>query len=196
MFDTILRFIREAKSNTHPRAKMSAASATTYIQPFSALIPPAKQLCDEQQVYIDTCRRTLPTSCEHDPQGYATSLQDGLFENDLDAKVDDAEPGSISDLHSTPATLASPHAILQGQGPYDSDSEEVDGIDIPEDEEDSPHGHSRLPHITYKTKQHLAPMNSFTDPDYFTAAFPTLFPFGIGGHLGDANGDRTEEMSL
>jgi hypothetical protein len=39
-------------------------------------------------------------------------------------------------------------------------------------------------------------MNAFTDPDYFTAAFPTLFPFGIGGHLSDANGDRSEEVSL
>jgi hypothetical protein len=39
-------------------------------------------------------------------------------------------------------------------------------------------------------------MSAFTDPDYFTAAFPTLFPFGIGGHLGDANGVRPEEVSL
>jgi hypothetical protein len=39
-------------------------------------------------------------------------------------------------------------------------------------------------------------MSAFTDPDYFTAAFPTLFPFGIGGHLGDASGDRPEEVSL
>jgi hypothetical protein len=49
--------------------------------------------------------------------GYATSLQDGLFENELDAEVEDAEPGNIlsrfffsdlhgRDLHSTPATLA------------------------------------------------------------------------------------------
>jgi hypothetical protein len=51
-------------------------------------------------------------------EGYATSLQGGLFENDLDAEVDDAEPGSIlsrsffsdfhgQDLQSTPTTLAS-----------------------------------------------------------------------------------------
>jgi hypothetical protein len=39
-------------------------------------------------------------------------------------------------------------------------------------------------------------INSFTEPDYFTAAFPTLFPFGIGGHLGDANGNRPETISL
>jgi hypothetical protein len=39
-------------------------------------------------------------------------------------------------------------------------------------------------------------MNSYTEPDYFTAAFPTLFPFGIGGHLGDINGNRPETVSL
>ncbi|KFZ14828.1 hypothetical protein V501_03042 [Pseudogymnoascus sp. VKM F-4519 (FW-2642)] len=58
------------------------------------------------------------TPVEDEREGYVTSLQDGLFENELDAEVEDAEPGSIlsrsffSDLHgqdlnSTPATLAS-----------------------------------------------------------------------------------------
>ncbi|KAH6668401.1 hypothetical protein B0J14DRAFT_444146, partial [Halenospora varia] len=72
-------------------------------------------------------------------EGYATSLQGGLFENDLDAEVDDAEPGSSS-VH--------PH---------------------------------RPPHVSYQTARELPLINSYTDPDYFTAAFPTLFPFGIGG---------------
>ena len=60
---------------------------------------------------------------EDEREGYATSLQDGLFENKLDAKVEDAEPSSIlsrsffsdlhsQDLYSTPATLASLQAIL------------------------------------------------------------------------------------
>jgi hypothetical protein len=39
-------------------------------------------------------------------------------------------------------------------------------------------------------------MSAFTDLDYFIATFPTLFPFGIGGHLGDANGNCLEEVSL
>ena len=142
-------------------------------------------------------------------EGYATSLQEGLFENELDAEVEDVEPGSIlsrsffsdlhgQDLHSTPATLASLQAILQEQE-QDSDGlaqdEEriTDGVD---DDEGVSNNTSRLPHVSYKTVQELPPMNAFTDPDYFTAAFPTLFPFGIGGHLGDVNGDRPEEVSL
>lgn len=57
-------------------------------------------------------------------EGYATSLQGGLFENDLDAEVEDAEPGSIlsrsffsdfhgQDMQSTSTTLASLQAILE-----------------------------------------------------------------------------------
>jgi hypothetical protein len=147
------------------------------------------------------------TPVEDDREGYATSLQDGLFENELDAEVEDAEPGSIlsrsffsdlhgRDLHSTPATLASLQAILQEQDPDRSALREDDAVDVQGDEEGVPNDNSRLPHISYKTTQHLPPMSAFTDPDYFTAAFPTLFPFGIGGHLGDANGDRPEEVSL
>ena len=62
--------------------------------------------------------------------------------------------------------------------------------------EGAPNDNPRLPHISYKTARHLPLMSAFTDPDYFTAAFPTLFPFGIGGYLGDANRDRPEEVSL
>ena len=54
----------------------------------------------------------------------------------------------------------------------------------------------RLPHISYQTAHELPLINSYTDPDYFTGAFPTLFPFGIGGHLGDSDGNRPETISL
>ena len=143
---------------------------------------------------------------EGEREGYTTSLQDGFFENELDAGVEDAQPGSIlsrsfsdlygQDLHSTPATLASLQAILQEQDSDRSGPREDDAVDVQDEEEGAANDSSRLPHISYKTTQHLPAMSAFTDPDYFTAAFPTLFPFGIGGHLGDANGDRPEEVSL
>jgi hypothetical protein len=64
-------------------------------------------------------------------EGYATSLQDGLFENELDAEVEDPEPGTIvsrsffSDFHgqdpqATPALLASLQAVLESK---DSEAE-------------------------------------------------------------------------
>lgn len=138
-------------------------------------------------------------------EGYATSLQGGLFENDLDAEVEDAEPGSIlsrsffSDLHGqeahpTPATLATLQAILQ-ETSNRSLSADNDPIDD-KDSDQTPDDDGRPPHISYKTSQDLPLINSFTEPDYFTAAFPTLFPFGIGGHLGDVNGNRPETISL
>ena len=144
---------------------------------------------------------------EDEREGYAISLQDGLFENELDAEVEYAEPSSIlswsffsdlhgQDLYSTLATLASLQAILQERDSNDSGPREDHTIDGQEDEGDSPNRRTRLPHISYNATQHLPLINAFTDPDYFTAAFPTLFPFGMGGHLGDANGDRPEEVSL
>jgi hypothetical protein len=144
---------------------------------------------------------------EDEREGYATSLRDGLFENELDAEVEDVEPGTIlsrsffsdlhgQELHSTPATLASLQAILQEQHPDGSAPNEEHTTNDQDDEAGTSNDSSLLPHISYKTSQGLPLINAFTDADYFTAAFPTLFPFGIGGHLGDANGDRPEEVSL
>jgi hypothetical protein len=39
-------------------------------------------------------------------------------------------------------------------------------------------------------------MNAFTNLDYFTAAFPTLFPFSISSYLGNVNRDCLEEIFL
>jgi hypothetical protein len=145
-------------------------------------------------------RGSTDAPIEDERDGYAASLRGGLFENELDAEVEDVEPGTIlsrsffsdlhgQDLHSTPSTLASLQAILQEQDPEEHTIN-------PESEAGTTNNPSRLPHISYKTSQELPLINYFTDPDYFTAAFPTLFPFGIGGHMGDANGNRPEEVSL
>jgi hypothetical protein len=65
-----------------------------------------------------------------DREGYATSLQSGLFENELDAEVEDPEAGTIvsrsffSDFHgqdpqATPAMLASLQAALESRDSQD-----------------------------------------------------------------------------
>jgi hypothetical protein len=41
----------------------------------------------------------------------------------------------------------------------------------------------QFPAISYTTHARVALMSCWADPHYFTAAFPTLFPKGIGGHL-------------
>ncbi|RDL37295.1 uncharacterized protein BP5553_04728 [Venustampulla echinocandica] len=119
---------------------------------------------------------------EDERESYVILLQDGLFENELDTEVEDAEPGNVlsgsffSDLqgqylNSTLATLASLQAILQEQSSGYSQPKEDGAIDAQDDAEGAPNDSSRLP--------------AFTDSNYFTAAFFTLFPFNIGGHLGD-----------
>ncbi|KAH9203157.1 hypothetical protein DL95DRAFT_321955, partial [Leptodontidium sp. 2 PMI_412] len=134
-------------------------------------------------------------------EGYAASLQDGLFENELDAGVEDPEAGTIisrsffSDFHgqdpqSTTALLASLQAVL--------DSKDVEAVHSTSDV--SPNVDPPLdpgnPHISYKSAPGLPLLDSFTDPAYFTGAFPTLFPYGVGGHLGDVQGNRPQKVSL
>src|SRR5271170_788163 len=52
--------------------------------------------------------------------------------------------------------------------------------------EDNPddlgHRQREVPVISYSIRGQAALMNSWEDPNYFTGAFPTLFPKGLGGH--------------
>jgi hypothetical protein len=51
--------------------------------------------------------------------------------------------------------------------------------------------HPAIPHVSYKANgEGLPAMDSFTEASYFTGAFPTLFPYGVGGRLGDTSGNR------
>lgn len=74
------------------------------------------------------------STVQDEREGYATSLQHGLFENELDAEVGGAEPGTIvtrsffSDFHgqdpqTTTALLASLQAVLE-----DRDSDDPHGV--------------------------------------------------------------------
>lgn len=49
------------------------------------------------------------------------------------------------------------------------------------------HGHDQqhIPRLSYTIQGHVTPADHWDDPTYFTAAFPTLFPLGIRGHLED-----------
>ena len=50
-------------------------------------------------------------------------------------------------------------------------------------ETDSPSFASQRTAILYRHLGRLKPLNHWEDPTFFTAAFPTLFPSGFGGHL-------------
>lgn len=55
-----------------------------------------------------------------------------------------------------------------------------------------PHTQKDGPTISYAIRGEATLVNCWEDPHYFTAAFPTLFPSGIGGHLDQ----RTVPVSL
>jgi hypothetical protein len=99
---------------------------------------------------------------EDEREGYAVSLQGGLFENELDAEIEDAEPGGIvsrsffSDLHgqdlqSTPATLTSLQAILQDR---DLDDSALDEDRICDERGGEKHPTRTGAYLTYRTRQH------------------------------------------
>ncbi len=52
-----------------------------------------------------------------------------------------------------------------------------------------------IPVITWTRDGHHILMNDYEDPEYFTGAFPTLFPHGRGGHL-PASHERNTAVSL
>ncbi|EED14505.1 hypothetical protein TSTA_107130 [Talaromyces stipitatus ATCC 10500] len=43
-----------------------------------------------------------------------------------------------------------------------------------------------VPVIRYSSNGRLVLMNDWQDADYFTGAFPTLFPYGVGGHISNS----------
>lgn len=47
------------------------------------------------------------------------------------------------------------------------------------------HDGQHIPNLSYRIRGHATLVDHWNDPTYFTAAFPTLFPRGIGGHLED-----------
>ena len=55
---------------------------------------------------------------------------------------------------------------------------------------------SDSPILTYECKGHPILLNDWDNSDFFTAAFPTLFPFGVGGHIIKKDESRQTIVSL
>jgi serine/threonine protein kinase len=69
---------------------------------------------------------------------------------------------------------------------YDSDSPLEDSIPSDTSIRDPVRGTERAPYIRYSFAHSPATLSSsWSDPSFFTTAFPTLFPTGLGGHLDD-----------
>lgn len=125
----------------------------------------------------------------HEREGYSVNLETGNYENDLQAAQD---CGSFGDLHSGPSMTGSVSTDINGayQNP---DLRLVDALlDVVSTRKNVPphmhqHTDKNLPKLSYKVSGKCALLSHWTDPSYFPAAFPCLFPKGIGGHLDDRN---------
>jgi hypothetical protein len=130
----------------------------------------------------------LGNSDHHEREGYTVNLQTGNYENDLDA-AQDALVGA--DDHEA-LVSGSIYTDVNGER-QDPDVRLVHSLQgmiagnpcVPKES-------ANMPTISYVIRGQSALMNSWEDPRYFTAAFPTLFPTGIGGH----QEERTVPLSL
>lgn len=116
--------------------------------------------------------------CDPDSQereGYAASLRDDNFENDLDVAI--AETKIEADqLHS--GCVYSD--IDDGrQNPILKLLSAIDNIKSGT----TPIQNNAIPVITFLSQGRLIPLNDWENPSYFPVAFSTLFPFGNGRHL-------------
>jgi hypothetical protein len=120
-------------------------------------------------------------------QGYAMDLDSAGFENDFQAAqascvaIDNNDPlltGSVSTdingerqnpdrrLLNTLLEMVSDQSPVASCGPHLQDARHV-------------------PTLSYRMRGRSTLVDHWSDPTYFTGAFPTLFPHGIGGHLED-----------
>jgi len=131
----------------------------------------------------------------HEREGYTVSLQNGNFENDLQAAQDDAESNVLSD---DPFMTGSVYTDVNGDRTdpnvrlintllemVTGNSHESNDTTEAADERGHGHGHGQmdLPTISYAIHGQATMLNSWQDKHYLTGAFPTLFPNGTGGHL-------------
>jgi hypothetical protein len=134
-------------------------------------------------------------------EGYTADLGAGNHENDLQEALDSdgQATGSISsgcvysDVESARQhpTLQLVSAILnleRDRFERDSPPDSAAGNANPPYIED-------VPVIRYVSTGRSVLMNDWQDPEFFTGSFPTLFPFGSGGHLPEPQ-DRPVPVSL
>jgi hypothetical protein len=130
----------------------------------------------------------------HEREGYTVSLQTGNYENDFQAAQDEAFLPNDND----PFVTGSVYADVNGErtdsnlrlidallGVVTGNTRWVDETDQAADSSHEPeHEHRQrdLPTISYAIHSQATLMSSWEDPHYFTGAFPTLFPNGLGGH--------------
>ena len=138
-------------------------------------------------------------------EGYTVSLQIGNYENDLHAAQDDVF--HTDDDNHGPLITGSVCTDINGErrdpnvqmirtllkavtsSRYQSNDRESAADDAVDEHE---YRRRNIPTISHAIRGKSTLMSHWEDPHFFTAAFPTLFPNGIGGH----QDQRTVPVSL
>jgi hypothetical protein len=144
----------------------------------------------------------LEDTDHHEREGYTVSLQTGNYENDLQAAQDGAlHANDIDNESNDPFVTGSVYTDINGErtdpnvrlidallGVVSDNSRQETQVDeisqAANDSDQHTHEHRQrnLPTISYSIREQATLMSSYEDPSYFTGAFPTLFPNGLGGH--------------
>ncbi len=128
----------------------------------------------------------------HEREGYIVSLESGNYENDFQAaqdeviETDDQNPLLTSSVYTdVNQERVDPNFRLIDAllGVITNRPSRVDETRSTVESLNEPVLIQRdLPTISYAIRGQATLMNSWEDPNYFTGAFPTLFPNGLGGH--------------
>lgn len=137
----------------------------------------------------------LGESDHHERAGYSVNLEENNYENDWQAAEDDRDHSTGDSLQVTGSVatdingerqnpdirlLNTVYALVNDRPP------EVESQYASAGRGYHPHQFSSSqdpPVIRYAIHSHATLLNQWQDPHYFTSAFPTLFPAGVGGHL-------------
>jgi hypothetical protein len=137
----------------------------------------------------------LATPDHHEREGYTVSLQGGNYENDLHAAQDAAFDADERDERD-PFITGSVCTDINGErsdpnvrmidallGLVTGTSSQADeAAEAVEASEDPKRRQKDVPMVSYAIRGQATLMSTWEDPHYFTSAFPTLFPNGLGGH--------------
>jgi hypothetical protein len=132
----------------------------------------------------------IPEDKDSEERGTYAGDMDGNFENDLHSALRDMADGTIASgavYSDVEGHRQNPELkiVIALKEMLDGPSETLPDADSAEAAE--------VPVINWVGDRVL--MNDYEDAEFFTGAFPTLFPYGKGGHLLPAN-ERRVPISL